>query len=499
MVLSKALGIAAVGLSVWSVPGLRKQAAKHEVAGSHFKDESGSRRTAGNGASFGVAMADVDGDGDVDIFVTNSESANELYLNKGNGEFADATQGSGLEFAEVPSRATVFADVNNDGRLDVFISAMQSSNRLLLGDGTGRFEDVTASSGLSDKGPGQGSCFADIDGDGDLDLFVANFGESDRMYLNDGYGSFADVTDRVGVRSDGVNGFGCVFGDFDEDGDMDLYVNNDGAFNNLYINNGQGVFTDLAEQSGAQATTGGGRGVQMADFNGDGHWDLYAVVASGKNTYLLGNGDGTFVDATEGSGLDSQKGVAQGLNVADFDGDGDIDIIVSVLNRAHAVYENDGAGNFNEISSRAGAGSNRFGQGVAFGDLNGDGALDALVASWGGFFPLCPFCRKANNLLMNQVDTPAWLKVRPVGRKGATLIGAEVSVMESASGQAAAARAQIDGGSAFCSQNAYEAYFGLSAAVARGASTFDVVVHCSGGLSVFKSDLAPNQVVEVRC
>jgi len=267
----------------------------------------------------------------------------------------------------------------------------------------------------------------------------------------------------------------------------------------LYINDGQGVFTDRTAESGAGATDGGGRAVQAADFNGDGHMDLYAVVAQGKNTYLLGRGDGTFTDATVGSGLDSQSGVAQGMNVADIDGDGDLDILVTVMNVGHALYENDGAGNFKDITSRGGAGFNKFGQGLAFGDLNGDGKLDAYLASWGRYFPLCPFCSASNALLMNQQEVQAWLKVRPVSKRGAPVLGARVVVYEAGTRKLAAAMSQVDGGSGFCSQNAQEAYFGLSTAVAGGANRFDVSVFCNGAVSVSKFDVAPNQVLEVRC
>jgi len=497
MAMSKAVAIAAVTLSAWSASGLRKKSSKSEVMGSYFTDEAGKRRSGGSDTSFGVAMADVDGDGDLDVFVSNSEETNRLYINTdGKGTFEDMTDGSGLAVSKAATRGVAFADVNDDGKLDLFMTAYGSANLLFLGDGTGRFEDVSFSAGLADMGAGQGACFADVDGDGDLDLFVANFGDSDKLYLNDGSGVFRDVTVSAGVQSDGVNGFGCVFADFDEDGDVDLYVNNDGALNKLYINDGNGVFTDKTVESGAGATDGGGRAVQAADFNGDGHVDLYAVVAQGSNTYLLGNGDGTFTDATAGSGLDSQSGIAQGMNVADVDGDGDLDILVTVMNNGHALYRNDGAGNFKDVTFRNGAGFNKFGQGLAFGDLNGDGKLDGYLASWGRYFPICPLCSSANSQLMNKQRVQSWLKVRPVSGKGAPMIGAEVTVYEAGSTtKRAAVSARIDGGSGFCSQNAPEAYFGLGSS---SASRFDVWTRCRGAWQTAK-DVAPNQVLTVQC
>lgn len=494
-------------LAAWILPaaGVRKRSTSEEEDTSdqsarvRFEDKSSDYRIGLDGTSFGVAFADIDGDGDTDIFVTNSENSNKLYLNSG-GVFADATDGSGLAVSKAKSRGVAFADVDDDGHLDVFISAYAGdSNLLFMGDGTGRFTDVSVQAGVADMGSGQGVCFADVDGDGDLDLFVANFGESDKFYLNDGRGIFSDVTRQAGLESDGVNGFGCSFGDVDGDGDEDLYVNNDGVLSKLYINDGAGVFTDVTEQANAGGNTGGGRGVQMADFNGDGHLDIASVSALGGNVFLLSNGDGTFTDKSSDSGINSHWGTPQGMQVADFDGDGDLDILIAVLNTPHAVYENDGTGRFRDVQIGAGAGSNRFGQGIAFGDLNNDGSLDAMIASWGRFFPLCPFCSARNNLLINQNTQPAWLKVRPLGNKGfPTLLGAQVRVFEAGTRKPAAAMARIDGGGGFCSQNAYEAYFGLSTAVSGGATTFDVEVRC-GGSWIARTGVAPNQLLDVPC
>jgi len=484
--------------------GLRRRSDANvtsELTGVQFSDESSGFRLGGDGTSFGVAFADVDGDGYTDIFVTNSQESNRLYLNSdGEGAFVDATEASGLAVSKAQSRGVAFADVNDDGHLDVFISAYKGdSNLLFLGDGTGRFTDVSVQAGIVDMGSGQGVCFADVDNDGDLDLFVANFGESDKLYLNNGQGIFADVTEQAGLESDGVNGFGCSFGDVDGDGDDDLYVNNDGVLSKLYLNDGSGVFTDVTERANAGGNAGAGRGVQMADFNGDGHLDVCSVSAFGGNVMLFGSGDGTFTDATNESGINSHWGTAQGMNVADFDGDGDLDILISVLNNGHAVYENDGTGRFRDIQRSAGAGWNKFGQGVAFGDVNGDGSMDAYVTSWGRYFPLCPVCSAENSFLVNQNAEPAWLKVRPLGRKGfPTLIGAEVRVYATGTFEPAAAMARIDGGGGFCSQNAYEAYFGLSTSVASGVTKFDVEVRC-GQTWAIHTGIAPNQVIDMRC
>jgi len=466
-----------------------------------FVDQASDAGVAGESVGFASAFADVDGDGDVDLLVTNSEQSNRLFLNDGQGGFVDATEASGLADAEATSRAAVFADVNGDGILDVFISSRAHTNRLFIGNGDGTFTDRTYESKLNNTDYGQGACFADIDGDLDLDLFVANFEHSNLLFRNDGNGVFEDVTMSAGLATV-RGGFACVFGDVDDDGDMDLYVNSDGTNNTLYLNDGAGVFTDVSAESGTEISTAGKRGVTIADFNGDGHQDLLALVIGQTSRLLLGDGTGHFTDATSSSGM-APTGIGQGIDILDFDNDGDIDILIANVNGPNTMYENDGSGVFTDVTARAAVGTDRFGQGIAIGDVNNDGNSDALLVSWGPYPGFCPNCTAANMLLVNSntAETPAWLKVRPVNPEGhATLLGAQVRLKVAGTATPAGVRQQIDGGSGFCGQNAYEAHFGLSTAIAGGATAFDVEVRCGGPEWIpAKQDVAPNQVVEVTC
>lgn len=469
---------------------------------THFSEEASQRGVAESGKSFAVAMADVDADGDLDIFVTNAGSSNRLYLNTdGKGEFTDVTSQAGVGDSG-PSRGAAFADVNGDGLLDLFVTASGGKNILYTGHGHGKFKDSTAAAGVGDAGFGQGACFADVDNDGDLDLFVANFGQSNILYLNNGKGIFEDVTAKAGLSNPGVSSFGCDFGDVDEDGDLDLIVHNSKTDNNLYINDGKGSFTDTAAQAGVAGDKSDGRGVSFADLNGDGHLDLFFVGPLAANRLYLGDGTGHFVDDSSAAGVD-HRGAAQGFNIADVDGDGDLDIFVSSILETGTLYENDGTGHFTDITSDAGVDYHLFGQGVAFGDLDGDGDLDMYVNTWGT--PPAGWPTQANKLLINQAEIGAWLKVRPVDENGhATVLHTEVRVYNTNTHTQAAARARVDGGSAFASQNGYDAYFGLSDAVASGAKTFDIEIKCGGdwitkGTQAELGGVSPNQIVKTKC
>lgn len=463
------------------------------AVGSEAKFTEGSASVEDAGKSFAVAMADVDADGDLDIFVTNSGSANRLYINNA-GSFTEMSTKAGLH-DEGASRGAVFADVNGDGLLDLYVTDASAANHLYIGDGKGNFKDTTAVAGVGDANTGQGACFADVDGDGDMDLFVANFGQSNVLYINDGKGMFKDGTAEAGLTSGSNSGFGCAFGDVDEDGDLDLYVTNSGQHSKLYVNDGKGIFSDGTSAAGIKDGTGQKRAVSFADLNGDGHLDLYYVGPVIDNQLFLGDGKGHFIDGTHEAGVAGNK-AAQGMNIADVDGDGDLDIMVTNIGLPHILYENDGKGHFKDIASEAGVDYHQFGQGVAFGDIDNDGDLDMYVCNYGDLLT------HKNELLINGANVGKWLKVRAVNGNGqANLYGAEVRVFEAGSQKQVGVKAQVDGGSAFASQNAYDILFGLSSS---SASKFDVEIRCGGSWIGKDSDVAlggvaPNQIVKATC
>ncbi|MGH6690897.1 MAG: CRTAC1 family protein, partial [Gammaproteobacteria bacterium] len=340
----------------------------------------------------GISAADVDGDGFYDLFVPDGVES-KLFRNLGDGRFADVTAAAGLAGLDGVS-VGVFADVDNDGDRDLFVSRTFSPNQLFRNRGDGTFEDATAGSGLGEDCCTTVASWGDIDNDGLLDLYVGRYldpreaipttfyarnGEPNRLYRNLGPGSdgqvrFEDVTERAGVGETGLC-LGTVFGDYDDDGDADLYVVNDFGRNTLYRNDGGGTFTDVTVASGTLAY-GAGMSAAFADYDGDGRLDLYVAnirsehgwfaesptvwrymanswrqgvwrtdmplymeifrqsgtrfvevfrqMASG-NTLLRNRGDGTFEDVTWDAGA-NPVGWYWGSNFGDLDNDGDQDL-----------------------------------------------------------------------------------------------------------------------------------------------------------------------------
>ncbi len=319
-------------------------------------------------------------------------------------------------------------DYDNDDDLDVAIvngstreHLKQGGNRVLAlyrNDGKGRFQDVTAGSGLLARGWGMGTCVADVDNDGFKDIYVTAFGPN-VLYHNNGNGTFTDATKRAGV-GDSHWGTGCAFGDYDRDGFVDLYVANYVAFDErtvpkrgssdcnylgisvmcgprglqgeadvLYHNNGNGTFTDVTKAAGIKDPDLYGFGVLFSDLNNDGWPDIVVANDSVPNLMFRNLGNGTFVEEglLSGVGLsgDGRPQAGMGIDAGDYDGDGNLDLIVTHFSEDyHTLYENGGRGLFADVSHRAGIALpplRYLGWGVGFVDLDNDGLLDLFVAN----------------------------------------------------------------------------------------------------------------------
>ncbi|MCH9032733.1 MAG: VCBS repeat-containing protein, partial [candidate division Zixibacteria bacterium] len=299
------------------------------------------------------SWGDYDNDGDLDVFISTwSNQFNRLYENDGGGNFTRITSGDPLSLGGYSDYAA-WVDYDNDGDLDLFVGHGfgTMNNKLYINDGTGNLNLLTGDVISVDANRTHGCAWFDIDGDGYQDLYVANSSsQQNDLYLNQGDGSFSQIT--VGPAVSGFEfSLRAASGDFDNDLDLDIFVSNGGdQDNSLYVNTGAGTFTDISSVL-TVASGGFSQSGVWADFDNDGDLDLLVTNGFGSSSdfnYLYWNeGEGVFTPEFVGS-LVTDQGWALGCAVADFDLDGDLDIAIGKgLNDTenNALYFNDGNGN----------------------------------------------------------------------------------------------------------------------------------------------------------
>jgi hypothetical protein len=401
-------------------------------SGIEFIHDSGDpeKRVILSSLGGGVALFDYDGDSDLDAYFVR-KGTNHLYRNQGSFRFQDVTDSAGVS-ATGWSIGCAAADFDNDGLVDLYVTRI-GANVLYRNRGDGTFDDVTAVMGVGNEGFGASAAFFDAEKDGDLDLYVANYvspdqefpqpgseptcqwlgmavmcgprgllGQGDVFYRNEGL-KFIEATKESGLEdSIRAYGIGVASADYDDDGDVDLYVANDTDPNFLFRNDGSGRFEEVGLLSGAaysgSGATQAGMGVDFGDANGDGHLDIFVTNFSHEtNTLYLGSPSGLFTDATEEVGLSTPSlgPLGWGTRFTDLDNDGDEDLFVAnghvypnvadvdattTYRERNQVFLNDGRGTFVEANVGAdsidGPKSNR---GAAFGDLDEDGDPDVVV------------------------------------------------------------------------------------------------------------------------
>ena len=351
-----------------------------------------------------VAVGDIDGDGDLDLVVVNMAACampggwcgsdhDQVYKNDGNGAFVETTAMS-LPMDPSGSYAVALGDIDGDGDLDLAIGkgghhtaysyGIPVQNRLFRNDGTGTFTDITTAHLPTVADITSAIAFADVDGDSDLDMVVGNGGdygaEQNRLYLNDGSGTFTDATASQFPATHDVTA-SAAFGDVDGDGDFDLVFGNGGQ-NRLYLNNGSGMFMD-ATNTRLPAWADGTTAVDLRDVDGDS--DLDIVVANGsasaeQNRLYINDGAGVFLDATA-TRLPAVADSSAGVALDDIDGDGDPDIVFGSIQQ-NRLYRNDGTGMFTDVTAlHMPTAWNAWGRStVVFGDIDDDGDSDLF---WG--------------------------------------------------------------------------------------------------------------------
>ena len=332
----------------------------------------------------GVAVGDIDGDGLPDLYFTSNLGPNKLYRNKGNYQFEDITDKAGVADPDGWKTGVTMADVNGDGRLDIYVSGVNyltehGRNVLYVNNGDGTFTDRTKEFGLEHVGYSTQALFFDYDGDGDLDMYLLDHSThteraietqaqrgannprtSDRLFRNDG-GHFTDVTDQAGLH-DGIDGYGLgvVASDFNNDGCPDIYVTNDFQGNDfLYINNCNGTFTESITKAMGH-TSRFSMGVDAADFDNDGRTDIISLDMLPEREDILKTSAST--ETSNVYNLRLQAGYQPQYE-------------------RNALQLNRGKGKFSEIGYLAGVFATDWSWTALFADLDNDGRKDLFITN----------------------------------------------------------------------------------------------------------------------
>jgi len=338
-----------------------------------------------------VEEADYDGDGDVDLYAGSFDPVSSSYkhylFNNEMGNFKDVTYDAGLRHSGNESSAA-FADFDDDGFLDLFITR-EGGDLLYRNTGEGTFIDVTDKAGAGSKKGGNKALFFDLDHDGDLDLYEMT-SDINLQFQNKSDGTFRDQSEKMGISKGGIISRGAVFGDFDEDEDLDLIVVSENTGITFYANQRLGVFKDITENTGLKSETGFSS-ISVGDYNNDGFLDLFATSVNEGDCKLYRNlTNGTFEPVKNTADMFSaiQKIKPSDASFFDFDNDGFLDLIIAgepadIKGRGVVLYHNDGQGNFTDVSELLPA-EVKSGRQITIFDYNDDGDLDVVVAGLNG-------------------------------------------------------------------------------------------------------------------
>jgi hypothetical protein len=499
-------GFLAVSLAAADFRNIAREAG---LTGSFPNGGSASKQYIIETTGSGIGFIDYDNDGLLDLFVLSGQGGtNRMYHNEGNGKFRDVTDALGLHSSGW-AQGVCAGDFDNDGYTDLFVTYWGQDHLYRNVQGK-RFEDVTGPAHLTQSRTryNTGCAFIDIDGDGRLDLFVANYLKFDPattpkpganpycfyrgvavncgprglpfdrniLYRNKGDGTFADISEQSGIAEpEGHYSLGVLTGDFNEDGLQDIYVACDQTPSLLYINKGHGKFEEEGVIRGVAFDQNGkamsGMGVTSADYAGDGHAAIFRTNFSDEFETLYRNrGAGNFDDVTLDAGLgENTRYVGWGTGFFDFNNDGWKDLFlvnghafpevdslhIDIHYKDRAIlYQNLGDGKFRDVSKESGAAFREMhsSRGAAFGDFDNDGATEIAVNNQ----------NEPPALLKQAVDPPGhWVLLKLVGRRSnRSAIGARVRLITAGHAQSG----EVRSGGSYLSQNDFRLHFGLGAA-----------------------------------
>ena len=453
---------------------------------------------------------------------------NRLYHQKSDGTFEDVTEKAGLQGVGYGMGVAV-GDYDNDGFEDLYVTAY-GRNRLYHNNGNGTFSDVTEQAGVAGSGWSTSAAWVDLDGDGLLDLVVLRYLEWDfddiycgehregyrsychpdsfhpivpLVYHNDGKGHFTEIAQKSGLAVAG-KGLGIAFADYDRDGRVDLFVANDSMPEFLFHNKGNGTFEEVALQSGVAVDSEGhsyaGMGVDFADYDNDGLPDIVVTdLASQIYALYRNNGDATFSyeSYSSGIGLMTMKHSGWGARFMDFDNDGWKDLLITQGHDLDTIQltfpdlrykepmllaRNTGKG-FVDVSAQAGDVFQKawVGRGLAIGDIDNDGRLDAVVTTNDGGL----------HVLHNETESQNhWLTLELVGhRSNRDAIGAEVKLVTAKGAQ----WATVTTAGSYLSSSDKRVHFGLGAEA--GARTIEI--HWPSGVHQTLKDVRGDRILKI--
>lgn len=307
-----------------------------------FMEVASEKGIADGGYGRGTAWADYDNDGDLDLFLLR-DWTNRLYNNDDTGHFTDIASEVGIIDDEF-ERGMAWSDFDNDGFVDLYLSSVNGTNYLYRSIEGANFEDIAEEAGVLNNDDTEGVAWGDYDNDGLQDLYITSKYNANTLYHNMGGGLFEDVTDEAGCRGWGV-AYGVAWADYDNDLDLDLYVTTKGTRNFLFMNNGDGTFTDVTYEAGVEQSNQA-TGIAWGDYDNDGFIDLYVLGDPGSNILYHNNGNSTFTDITEEAGAgDPLSSVSVGLAAGDYNNDGFLDLYIANVASDYILFRNDGNAN----------------------------------------------------------------------------------------------------------------------------------------------------------